>query len=114
MHRKRLLITGGSGFIGSRLVPVLTGQGYEVTILTRNPEKATQHFKHAVHTIKQLETLSDTDFFDVVINLAGQGITDKRWSQGTKKQLRDSRIITTQNLINAFLPTQYSPHICIK
>ncbi len=113
MHKKRLLITGGSGFIGSRLVPVLTGQGYKVTILTRNPEKTAQHFYQAVHTIKQLETLSDTDFFDVVINLAGQGITDKRWSQGIKKQLRDSRIITTQNLINYLQAAQKKPELLI-
>jgi uncharacterized protein (TIGR01777 family) len=113
MHKKRLLITGGSGFIGSHLAPVLTGRGYEVTILTRNPEKTAQHFNHAVHTIKQLETLSDTDFFDVVINLAGQGITDKRWSQGTKKQLRDSRIITTQNLINYLQAAQKKPELLI-
>lgn len=96
MYKKRLLITGGSGFIGSRLVPVLIGQGYDVTVLTRNPEKTAQHFNHAVVTINQLDTINETDAFDVVINLAGQGITDKRWTQGIKKQIRESRIITTR------------------
>ena len=100
MHKKRLLITGGSGFIGSRLVPLLLEQGYDVTVLTRNPEKTDLHFNHAVTTIKQLNLLHDTDVFDVVINLAGQGITDKRWTPGIKKQLRESRIVTTQNLIS--------------
>lgn len=112
-HNKSLLITGGSGFIGSHLVPVFTGQGYKVTILTRNPEKTAQHFNRAVFTIKQLETLSDTDFFDVVINLAGLGITDKHWTQGIKKQLRESRILTTQKLINYLQATEKKPELLI-
>ncbi len=112
MDKKRLLITGGSGFIGSRLVPGLLAQGYEVTVLTRNPEKTAEHFHHTVSTIKQLDELRDVDGFDVVINLAGQGITDKRWTPRIKKQLRDSRIITTQKLIN-FLQTVKKKPECL-
>ena len=77
---KRLLITGGSGFIGSSLVPMLLGQGYEITVLTRNPDRTAQHFNHAITTLSQLIDLKDDETFDVVINLAGQGITDKRWT----------------------------------
>ena len=113
MHKKRLLITGGSGFIGSRLVPLLLEQGYDVTVLTRNPEKTDLHFNHAVTTIKQLNLLHDTDVFDVVINLAGQGITDKRWTPGIKKQLRESRIVTTQNLISYLQGAKKKPECFI-
>ena len=113
MNKKRLLITGGSGFIGSRIVPVLLEQGYDVTVLTRNPEKTDLHFNHAVTTIKQLNLLHDTDVFDVVINLAGQGITDKRWTPGIKKQLRESRIVTTQNLISYLQGAKKKPECFI-
>lgn len=113
MHEKRLLITGGSGFVGSRLVPVLSAQGYDVTVLTRHPEKTALHFNHAVFTIKQLDRLNDTDIFDVVINLAGQGIADKRWTQGIKKQLHDSRIITTQKLISYLQAAEKKPECLI-
>jgi uncharacterized protein (TIGR01777 family) len=113
MHKKRLLITGGSGFIGSRLVPVLLDQGHDVTVLTRNPEQTALHFNHAVTTIKQLDLLNDTDVFDVVINLAGQGITDKRWTSGIKKQLRVSRIVTTQKLINYLQTAKKKPECFI-
>ncbi len=113
MDKKRLLITGGSGFIGSRLVPVLLAQGYEVLVLTRNPKKTAEHFNHTVTTIKQFDELSDADGFDVVINLAGQGITDKRWTPRIKKQLRNSRIITTQNLIGYLQVANKKPECLI-
>lgn len=111
--KKRFLITGGSGFIGSRLVPVLLEQGHDVTVLTRNPDKTAQHFKHAVTTVEQPGALNDTEAFDVVINLAGQGITDKRWTQGIKKQIRDSRIMTTQKLISYLQRARKKPELLI-
>lgn len=113
MHKKSILITGGSGFIGSRLIPVLLDQGCDVTVLTRNPEKTALHFKQPVSTIKQLDRLNGTDVFDIVINLAGQGITDKRWRQGIKKQLRESRIITTQKLIRYLQAAKKKPELLI-
>ena len=113
MHKKRLLITGGSGFIGSRLVPVLLDQGYDVTVLTRKPEKTALHFKQLVSTIKQLDRLNDTDVFDIVINLGGQGITDKRWRQGIKKQLRESRITTTRKLLSYLQAAKKKPELLI-
>ena len=96
---KSILLTGGSGFIGSHLVPVLLAQGYNITVLTRYPDKTARHFNYAVTAVEQLAVLQD-DNFDVVINLAGQGISDKRWTPEIKKQLRDSRIITTRKLLN--------------
>ncbi len=113
MSEKRLLITGGSGFIGSRLVPVLSGLGYAVTVLTRTPEKTAQQFNQTVLAINQLDELTDTDVFDVVINLAGQGIAGKRWTPGIKKQLRDSRIITTKKLINYLQTVERKPELLI-
>ncbi len=113
MHKKCILITGGSGFIGSRLIPVLLDHGYDVTVLTRNPVKTALHFKQLVSTIKKLDRLNGTDVFDIVINLAGQGITDKRWRQGIKKQLRESRIISTQKLIRYLQAEKKKPELLI-
>lgn len=113
MLKKRLLITGGSGFIGSRLVPVLIEQGYDVVILTRNPDQTARQFKHTVSSINQFDSLDDTDVFDVVINLAGQGITDKRWTPDIKRQLRESRITTTRKLIRYLQVSEKKPECFI-
>lgn len=113
MLKKSILVTGGSGFIGSRLVPVLIGDGYEVTVLTRNADKTAEHFNGSVTAITQLDNLSNTDGFDIVINLAGQGITDRRWTASVKKQLRDSRIATTRNLISFLRTAERKPALLI-
>lgn len=117
MHQKRLLITGGSGFIGTYLVPVLLEQGYEVTVLTRNPDLTAKHFKHRVTTIDYdlapPELLNSAQGFDVVINLAGQGITDKRWTPNVKKQLRESRLLTTRKLIDIIQHARKKPALFI-
>lgn len=100
MKSKRFLITGGSGFIGSRLIPQLLAAGNEITLLSRNPIKTAQKFNQAVHVINQLDELNDNAEFDIVINLAGQGIADNRWTDIVKQQLRDSRLKLTQSLVS--------------
>ena len=117
MHHKRLLITGGSGFIGSYLVPVLLDHRYEVTVLTRNPDKTEKQFNNRVtvtdYDMEQLDLLDDQQGFDVVINLAGQRITDKRWTPNVKRQLRESRLLTTLKLIDYFQRTSKKPALFI-
>lgn len=113
MKNKKLLITGGSGFIGSRLIPVLLSKGNEVTILTRNPAKTRQLFDQPVTVIKQLDELENSENFEVVINLVGQGIADKRWTAKVKQQLRDSRLKTTQALVTCLSKMDHKPALMI-
>jgi len=97
-------------------VPVLLGHGYDVTVLTRYHDKTAKHFNYSVaiadNCIEKLDLLYD-EAFDVVINLAGQGITDKRWTPKVKKQLRDSRLLTTQQLIDYFRHARKKPALLI-
>ena len=117
MQHKQLLITGGSGFIGSYLVPVLLDQGHGVTVLTRTPDKTAQQFNNLVtvadYDMEQLDSLNNQQGFDVVINLAGQSITDKRWTSKVKRQLRDSRLLTTLKLIDYLQRTSNKPALFI-
>ncbi len=111
MYQQRYLITGGSGFIGTAFIKALLLDNHDVTVLTRNEVKTAQHFeavtatvredyqsKTKVHTISSLDNIKPEQSFDVVINLAGQDIADKRWNDEIKQQLIDSRIDITKAL----------------
>ncbi len=126
MYQQRYLITGGSGFIGTELIKQLLLENHDVTVLTRNEIKTAQHFeavinavredyqsKSKVKTISSLEAINPEHSFDVVINLAGQGIADKRWSDEVKQQLIDSRINTTQDLYEYLKDALIKPDVFI-
>lgn len=87
----RILITGGSGFIGSALTDRLQRDGAHVTWLSR---RASTPSPEGVE-VRDYASLWADDRFDAVVNLAGAGIADARWSASRKRTLRDSRLIPT-------------------
>ncbi len=126
MYQQRYLITGGSGFIGTALIKQLLLENHDVTVLTRNEVKTAQHFarvidaereefqtKTTVKTISSLDAINPDQSFDVVVNLAGQGIADKRWSDEVKQQIIDSRIKTTKALHNYLKDVLVKPDVFI-
>jgi uncharacterized protein (TIGR01777 family) len=92
----RILITGGTGFIGQALCPRLAAAGHEVVLLSRQarPRLPTG----AATSVTALDAL-DAGEFGGVINLAGEPIGDGRWTPARRKLLLDSRIETTAKLI---------------
>jgi len=126
MHPKHYLITGGSGFIGTQLVKKLLLLNHDVTVLTRDEDKTANHFSqrlsttknnqlasNKVKTVRDLETLGYEQSFDVIINLAGQGIADKRWTDEVKKQLIQSRVKTTKALYQYLKGSLVKPDVFI-
>lgn len=101
----KILITGGTGFIGSRVGEELNRKGHEIVVLTRSPEKAKLPFPVRLYTWDAskdipppVEALRSVD---VVINLIGEGIADKRWTKERKKVLWNSRVESSKKLIQA-------------
>ena len=99
-----ILITGGTGFIGSHLTKCLTEQGNQVTLLTRAikpgrslPSGATFLEGNPLQPGPWQKAVPDHEAF---INLAGASIFS-RWTEASKKEMRDSRILTTRNLVSA-------------
>ena len=113
VSNKHFLITGGSGFIGSHLIPKLLKANIAVTVLTRSPAKTLSQFNQKITVIEDLESLDSSANFDVVINLAGQGIADKRWSEDIIKQLFDSRLFTTRDLVKFMKRAETKPKLFI-
>lgn len=118
-----ILITGGTGFIGSLLVPVLAGaddrdQGDRLTLLTRHPERAAA--RHAglvargrVRLIRSLDELGRDEAFDAVINLAGEGIADRPWTAQRRRELHASRIVLTESLGDWMRRARHKPSVLI-
>jgi len=94
---KNVLITGGTGFIGRYLTGKLLEKGYTVSILTRNSRPNTDkitYYNWDVTSQKIDETAVQNA--DYIIHLAGENITEKRWSSKRKEAIIDSRVQSTQ------------------
>lgn len=95
MLKERVLITGASGFIGTRLIEYLLSQDYAVIGLSRQKNLVSRH--PDMQWISQLDELK-SDQIDYVINLAGESIGKARWTDARKQQLIQSRVKMTENL----------------
>lgn len=109
----KILITGGTGLIGRYLIPRLFALGHDVTVVTRNPEKAHNLLGDRVALWKGLDERQTLDGIDAVINLAGEPIADKRWTDEQKQRLCNSRWNTTQKLVDLFHASETPPTVLI-
>jgi len=95
----RVLITGGTGLVGTRLTQILQEKGYDVCILSRTPQSNGSIKQYEWNIAKEYidpEAILNTDY---VIHLAGAGITDKRWSKERKQVIIDSRVKSPHKIL---------------
>ncbi|MCF6441107.1 TIGR01777 family oxidoreductase [Pseudoalteromonas luteoviolacea] len=106
-----ILITGGTGLIGQELCKFLVNK-YDLIVLTRNEIKARQRLGQNARFV---DCLSKVDFndIDIIINLAGEPIADKRWNDGRKQAIIDSRVGITKQISNYVNAAQTPPHTFI-
>ncbi len=110
----RVLISGGSGVLGSALHPLLTTGGHEVwTLVRRRPDRD----KREIYWNPEREELNLTGLpaFDGVIHLAGDNIGEGRWTADKKKRVIDSRVLGTGLLAGtlAGLPSRIRPRVLL-
>jgi uncharacterized protein len=100
----KFFLTGGTGFVGKGLTRELVQRGHEVTLLTRSlrrvGSKQPRVFLLEGDSTQKGEWQKSVGEHDVVINLAGASIFS-RWTEEKKRDLRESRILTTRNLVAA-------------
>ncbi|GAA5646457.1 TIGR01777 family oxidoreductase [Vibrio proteolyticus] len=111
----RILLTGGSGFIGKELLKHLAT--HQIVLLTRNVDNTKRLIKHAdlgnVRYITTLDDFHDLNDFDAVINLAGEPIADKRWTRAQKKRICQSRWSLTEKLVELMHASTQPPGVFI-
>ncbi|MEY3820155.1 MAG: TIGR01777 family oxidoreductase [Bacteroidota bacterium] len=95
----RVLITGGTGLVGTEVKNLLLQKGYEVVLLTRSTvsDKGYAHWDINAGTI-DTTAIAEADY---IIHLAGAGVADKRWSEARKQEILDSRTKSSALLVKA-------------
>ena len=121
----KLLLTGCTGFIGRELIPLLIKEGHDLTVISRQcKEKLKIKAKDSSLRIIQMnsadssawqneELQSSLKGCEGVINLAGEPIAEKRWTEDHCKQIINSRLETTKNLIQNLNNLRKSPKVLI-
>jgi hypothetical protein len=106
----RILVTGGTGFIGQALCPRLAAAGHEVVVLTRqsNPRLP----KGVASSANRLDDV-DAGSVDAVLNLAGEPIGDARWTDARRRLLLESRVGTTSRLVQWMRAAQRPPRVLV-
>ena len=105
----KVLIAGGTGFLGTALVRALRHRGHNVTVLSRHPGKPGEAQWPADGQEGAL--LARVDRTDAVINLAGESIAGARWTPERKKAIRDSRVEVTSALATAIATASAPPPV---
>ncbi|WP_043531563.1 TIGR01777 family oxidoreductase [Litchfieldella xinjiangensis] len=93
----RILITGGSGFVGRHLCQRLAEAGHSLLVVSRRPD-AVRSLLPASALIRSRVDEFDEESPEAIVNLAGESIFAKRWSEAQKNRLIDSRVTITQAL----------------
>mgnify|MGYP001193903429 FL=1 len=98
-----ILMTGGTGLIGTATCAALYAAGHKLTILTRRGRPATNDVTYVTALEDCVEPV------DAVINLAGAGLADRRWSEAYKRQIVSSRVDLTRDLVAWVGEVEHTP-----
>lgn len=115
----RILITGGTGFIGKPLTAKLVSLGHRVMVITRQQpgtrdasSEGVDYFTADLYENPEapVELLEEAD---AVINLAGESLAGKRWTRAQKERIVESRTRTTRALVEAISKAQNKPRVLL-
>lgn len=113
---KKVIITGATGLIGSRLAAELTSKGFEVIVFTRSLSRRKIPVNSSITYVEW--DYRNPDLWQSylenaygIIHLAGASIAGKRFTESYKQQVKDSRIISTRNIVKAITAVKNKPRV---
>lgn len=110
----KIVIAGGTGFLGRPLTDSLLHEGHDVVVLSRSGSHGGR--ARAVRWAPDGSAGSwaaELDGADAVVNLAGESIAGKRWSQAQKRRILDSRVLATRSLGRAIASASRPPAVFV-
>ena len=110
---ERVLIVGGSGMVGTQLQKMFLDCGYVVAVLGRSSSNISNVKTYLWNVESKTIDEAAITTADYIINLAGAGIVDTRWTAKRKEQLIDSRVDSTQFLLQTIIKTNAKPKVFV-
>lgn len=114
----RILVTGGTGALGRRLVAARLGAGDEVAVVTRRPSEARAILPPGTDIVAGDPTLpgawqSTVDGVDAVVHLAGAGVADRRWTEAYRDEIESSRVDSTHQVMVSIAEAARPPRVLV-
>ena len=97
-NKQVVLIAGGSGLVGGRLIHMLDKHKYEIVVLTRNQNVQSRNTINYVVWNTEMDYIESIPSPDHIINLAGAGIADERWTENRKRLIVKSRVDSAKTI----------------
>lgn len=110
--RRSILVTGGTGFVGRRLVAALVASGHDVTILTRRPGAAAE-LPAPLRIVTALDQVPDSARIDALVNLAGEPISNGLWTLAKRSRILRSRLDITRQVVNLIGRLKEPPEVLV-
>ena len=108
-----ILITGGTGFIGSNLIDVLQKKNHSITILTRSESKEEDGIRYVQWLHNDATPEKELTPPDAVVNLAGVSINEGNWSEEHQKKIYESRMEATDELLRILHSLDHKPDVFV-
>ena len=110
--RQRWLVTGGTGFVGRRLTEALAGDGHDVTVLTRDTQRA-RNLSAPFRVVTSLDQIDSSEQIDVVVHLAGEPVTGGPWTPARRERIGRSRPEMAKRLIELIRRLEVKPKVLV-
>jgi uncharacterized protein (TIGR01777 family) len=107
-----ILVTGATGFIGTRLVEALSAAGHSVFVLARDPAKAAG-LKAPFTLVTALDQIGADTRIDAIVNLAGEPIADRPWTKARREEIVASRVGMTRDVVRLVERLERKPAVLV-